>query len=125
MATNLARYVPPARGFVTTLERAAALDGIADGLEGGVRPHSFGWVEELVPELVVASEDSIARALAGLAIHQGLVAEGAGATAVAALLDPDLRERWKGRRTCVIVSGRNVEPALLARLVATPDESAS
>lgn len=87
---------------------------LADALEGGVRTRSFGWVQEHVDELLVAPESLIAEAMVGLMTRDHLVAEGAGATAVAALLDG----ACEGERVCVVVSGGNVEPVLLARLLA-------
>ena len=63
-------------------------------------------------EIVVVSEDDVAAAMAGLALHDRVVAEGAGAVAVAALA------RVRGARRVAIVSGGNVDASVLGRVLA-------
>jgi threonine dehydratase len=62
-------------------------------------------------EIVVVSEDEVADALASLALHERVVAEGAGAVAVAAL------ERVAGARRVAIVSGGNIDARRLGRIL--------
>jgi threonine dehydratase len=63
-------------------------------------------------EIVVVAEDEVAAAMAGLALGDRIVAEGAGAVAVAALA------RVRGERRVAIVSGGNVDAAVLGRVLA-------
>jgi threonine dehydratase len=90
---------------------------LADGLAGNMDPGSqtFGIVRDLVDRVVQVDEDAIARAMAGLAVRDGVVAEGAGAVGVAALDLLDLTDRRVG----IVVSGRNVDAAVLQRVLAS------
>lgn len=70
---------------------------------------------KLVDELLLVSEESIERAVALLLSIEKTVAEGAGATAFAALLQhPAL---FKGRKVGVVLSGGNIDPRLLANVI--------
>ena len=82
---------------------------LADGLAGNMEPDSqtFGIVRDLVDRVVRVPEPLIARAMRELALHERLIAEGAGATAVGALLAGGLS--LAGRRVGVILTGRNVD----------------
>ncbi len=82
-------------------------DTLADGLAGNMEPDSqtFGLVRDLVDRVVQVPEAAIALAMRDLASRDGLVAEGAAATAVGALLQGDLD--LSGRCIGVILSGRN------------------
>jgi len=62
-------------------------------------------------EIVVVSEGEVAAAIASLALHERVVAEGAGAVAVAALA------RVAGRRRVALISGGNIDASLLGRIV--------
>jgi threonine dehydratase len=90
---------------------------LADGLAGNLEPHSatFALVERLVDRVVLVNEASLAAAMRGLVMHERLIAEGAGATAVAAVLEGGLG--LAGRRVGVIVSGRNVDWEVLQRVL--------
>jgi threonine dehydratase len=72
-------------------------------------------LRELLDRLETVSDDEIADAMVLLAESAKLVAEGAGAVAVAALLSGRL-EPVRGT-TAVVVSGGNVDPGLLAELL--------
>jgi threonine dehydratase len=90
---------------------------IADGL----RTTSLGelpWehVQAYVDDIVTVSEEEIAEAVAVLARRGRLVAEPSGAVATAAYLFHG--EELPGSRFAAVVSGGNVEPALLARILA-------
>jgi threonine dehydratase len=90
---------------------------IADGLAGNMDPDSitFDLVQRYVDRVVVASESDIQNAVRGLMRHEHLVAEGAGAAAVAALLEG---LPVKGRHIAVVLSGSNIDPARLGALLA-------
>jgi threonine dehydratase len=89
---------------------------VADGLRTstvGERP--FQVIRELVREIVAVDDTAILAALRHLFLEAKLVAEPSGATALAALQVP---LQLRPGPTVVVVSGGNVDPALLARTVA-------
>lgn len=81
---------------------------VADGLAGNMEPDSqtFPIVRDLVDRVVRVPEPAIVSAMADLAAHEGIVAEGAAATAVGALLCGE--RAAAGRRIGIILSGSNV-----------------
>jgi threonine ammonia-lyase medium form len=92
-------------------------DGIAVGLPGDV---PFSIVEGLVDDVVTVSEEMISRAMLLLLERQKLLVEPAGAVAVAALLDngdgsPLLDAA--DAPVLAVLSGGNVDPLLLMRLI--------
>lgn len=92
-------------------------DTLADGLAGNLEPGSVtvGMVASLVSEIVVVSEEEVRDALRYLATERGVVAEGAGAVPVAAVLAGRVPE---GPGTVAVVSGRNIDPTVLAGVLA-------
>jgi threonine dehydratase len=90
---------------------------IADGLAGNMDPETitFDYVRRYVDRVVLAPEQAIEDAVRSLAGEEHLIAEGAGATAVAALASG---LRLKTRHVAVVVSGSNIDRAQLARLLA-------
>jgi threonine dehydratase len=87
---------------------------IADGLAGNIEPGSvtIELCARHVDEIVTVSEAEIVDAMRFLAREHGLVAEGAGAAAVAALLAGRVHAEGD---TVAIVTGRNVTAETLAR----------
>ena len=71
------------------------------------------WARALVDDASAVPLDEVAEAMRLLAARAHVVAEGAGALALAAALRGDAGE---GRIVC-IVSGGNVDPAVLARVL--------
>jgi threonine dehydratase len=63
-------------------------------------------------DVVLVDEEQIAATMASLALNEKIIAEGAGAVAVAAL------PQVAGRRKVAIVSGGNVDAAVLAKVAA-------
>ena len=92
-------------------------DTLADGLAGNMEPDSqtFGIVRELVARVETVAEHRIAAAMADLVRHERLIVEGASAVAVAALLQDPARVR--SRRVGVVLTGRNVDPATIERVL--------
>jgi threonine dehydratase len=90
---------------------------IADGLGGNPDPETitFALIKELVDRIETVTEDDLAAAIAGLVEHEHLVAEGAGAAAIAALVGG--RVEVRGRRVAAILSGSNIDRARLASLL--------
>ncbi len=69
-------------------------------------------VSTFLDEIVVVTEDEVAAALASLALHERVIAEGAGAVAVAALA------RVAGDRRVAVVSGGNIDADQLGAIIA-------
>ena len=86
---------------------------LADGLAGNMDPETitFDFVKRLVARTVLAPESAIADAIRGLFEEERVIAEGAGATAVAALL---AGLPMAGRKVAVVVSGANIDAELLS-----------
>ena len=91
---------------------------LADGLGGNPDPDTitFDVIQRLVDRIVTVSEQDLAAAIVGLVEAEHLVAEGAGAAGVAALVGR--RTDVSGRRVAVIVTGSNIDRARLASLLA-------
>lgn len=70
-------------------------------------------VNELLRGALVSSLEDVSRAVRLLAVHNRIVAEGAGAAAVAAALSGDAGE---GKIIC-IVSGGNINPEILGQIL--------
>ena len=87
-------------------------DGLAGNLESGSR--TFALVSDLADRVVLVAESSIELAMRDLIRRERLVAEGASATAVGALLQGGLD--LAGRRVAVILTGRNVDASVLQRV---------
>lgn len=90
---------------------------LADGLGGNIEPGSVTYelVRDHVDDVVVVREEEIEAAIRHLAECHGLVVEGAGAVAVAALLAGKVDAR--GGRPVALVTGRNIAADTLARLL--------
>lgn len=86
-------------------------DGIAVARPGQV---PFAAVRDLVDGIVTVGEESISRALVLLLERAKMVVEPSGAAAVAALLDDP---RAFGNSAVAVLSGGNVDPLLLAKLI--------
>jgi threonine dehydratase len=97
-----------------TLEPATTIaDGIAVRRAGDV---TFPVVERYVDELVTVDEDEIASAILTLLEREKTLAEGAGAVALAALLQ-HRTSLPAGARTAVLVCGGNIDVTLLSRII--------
>lgn len=103
-----------AAGEITTVDVKPTL---ADGLAGNMEPGSrtFGIVRDHVDRVAIVAESSIEVAMKGLIRHERLIAEGASATAVGALLQGGLE--LAGRHVGIILSGRNVDVDVLRRVL--------
>ena len=87
-------------------------DGIAVKHPGNT---TFELVNKYVDEIVTVSEDEIAMAILTLMERQKLVSEGAGATAVAAVLSDKIKA--EGKNVVCIVSGGNIDVNILSRVL--------
>jgi len=96
-----------------TLESATTIaDGIAVRRAGDV---TFPVVEKYVDEIVTVDEDEIASAILVLLEREKTLAEGAGAAALAALIQK--KTTLTNERTAVIVSAGNIDVTLLSRII--------
>ena len=92
-------------------------DTLADALSGDIEAGSttVPICKQYVDDIVLVSERQIAQAMRYLLEEEGWVVEGGGAVGVAALLGHVLPRG--GTRTAVVVSGGNVDLAVLRRAV--------
>ena len=74
-----------------------------------------GIINHIVDDIVLAPERALESAVALLMRQQKLVAEGAGAAGLAAMLEQP--ERFKGRKIGLILSGGNIDTRLLANVL--------
>lgn len=98
-------------------ERVAVPPGptLADGLRPvRVGAQNFEVARRVVRGSFEVDDAALGRALVALLLHAKLLVEPSGAAGLAALLGGALR----GRRVGVLLSGGNVEPALVAELLA-------
>lgn len=98
------------------IESLASVLTIADGIavkEPGI--HTFELCQQYVDEVVVVSEDEICAAILALIEHHKLIAEGAGAVAVAAAMFNKVD--ITGKNVCCIVSGGNIDVTILSRVI--------
>ena len=87
-------------------------DGIAVKSPGET---TFEFCKQYVDEIVTVTDDETATALLTLIEQQKLVAEGAGAVAVAAVMFGKVPV--KDKKTCAIVSGGNIDVNILSRVI--------
>jgi threonine dehydratase len=81
---------------------------IAEAVAGGIEPGSitFPLCRELLDRIILVEEPLIKRAMSLLLEHRQRMVEGAGALALAGLLED--RTRFQAKRTVLVVSGGNI-----------------
>ncbi|MGI4757619.1 MAG: threonine ammonia-lyase [Janthinobacterium lividum] len=100
-------------GQPVTIDAATTIsDGIAVRRAGA---KTLPLVQAYVDEMVTVDEDEIAAAILVLLEREKTLAEGAGATGLAALLQH--RTSLQGARTAVLVCGGNIDVTLLSRII--------
>jgi threonine dehydratase len=87
-------------------------DGIAVGRAG---ERTFAVMKRHVDDMLLVNEDAISRAILLLLERKKLVVEGAGAVPLAALLEN--RERFRGKRVALVLSGGNIDFTLVDRII--------
>lgn len=101
-------------GKIETLSKVQTIaDGIAVKTPGDL---TYDLVKKYVDGIVTVSDDEIALAILTLLEQQKLIAEGAGAVPVAAVLAgkiPDI----DGKNVCCLVSGGNIDVTILSRVI--------
>lgn len=92
---------------------------LADGMAGGIEPGAVTVEIARPPQhLIAVSEDELRDAIRVLCLEQGLVVEGAGAAATAAVLAGRVVDRRPGARIIAVLSGRNITVETLLDVLA-------
>jgi len=100
---------------ITLAPQATIADGIAVRRAGDV---TLPLVSRYVDEIVTVDDEEIASAILMLLEQEKTLAEGAGAAALAALLQAKTNlVQLNGRRTAVLVCGGNIDVTLLAKII--------
>lgn len=101
-------------GKIETLDKVQTIaDGIAVKTPGNL---TYELVSKYVDGIVTVTDDEIALAILTLLEQHKLIAEGAGAVPVAAVLTgkiPDI----EGKNVCCLVSGGNIDVTILSRVI--------
>lgn len=103
-----------ADGKIETLDKVQTIaDGIAVKTPGNL---TYDLVSKYVDGIFTVTDDEIALAILTLLEQHKLIAEGAGAVPVAAVLTgkiPDI----EGKNVCCLVSGGNIDVTILSRVI--------
>ena len=98
------------------IECLQSVSTIADGIavkQPGV--NTYELVKEYVDEIALVTDDEVASAILALIEKQKMIAEGAGAVAVAAVMFNKFD--LKGKRVVALVSGGNIDVTSLSRVI--------
>ena len=98
------------------IECLSSVSTIADGI-AVKKPgeNTFHYVSEYVDEVALVTDDEVSSAILALIEKQKMIAEGAGATAVAAVMFDKFD--LKGKRVVAVVSGGNIDVTSLSRVI--------
>ena len=98
------------------IECLGSVSTIADGI-AVKKPgeNTFALVKEYVDDIALVSDDEVSSAILALIEKQKMIAEGAGAAAVAAVMFDKFD--LKGKRVVAIVSGGNIDVTSLSRVI--------
>ncbi|HIU64626.1 MAG TPA: threonine ammonia-lyase [Candidatus Avacidaminococcus intestinavium] len=100
-----------AHKWVATPEVNTIADGIAVKKPGKV---TFDLIEKYVDDIVVVTDDDIAATVLLLMERAKLIAEGAGATALAGIMHGSLT---LGQKTAAVLSGGNIDVNMISRII--------
>lgn len=102
------------QGEIRTLDHVQTIaDGIAVKTPGDL---TYDLVSKYVDGVVTVSDDEISLAILTLLEQQKLIAEGAGAVPVAAVLTGKI-PNIEGKNVCCLVSGGNIDVTILSRVI--------
>ena len=90
---------------------------ICDGLRAHLSPRTFAMISRHADGILLAEEDGIRDALRLLLTHLRIVVEPSSAVALAAVLRH--RDRFRGRRVGLVLTGGNVDLDALPALIGT------
>ena len=98
------------------IEALTGVSTIADGI-AVKQPgeNTFRYVSDYVDEIALVSDDEVSSAILALIEKQKMIAEGAGAVAVAAVMSGKFD--LKGKRVVAVVSGGNIDVTSLSRVI--------
>lgn len=100
-------------GEIITVPGVKSLaDGISVKTPGDI---TFKYIKKYVDEVVTVSEDEISYASFILMERSKLIAEGAGAVALAALLANKIKVN--GKKIAVLISGGNIDIAMVSKII--------
>ena len=101
-------------GKIETLDKVQTIaDGIAVKTPGEL---TYELVSKYVDGIYTVTDDEIALAILTLMEQEKLVAEGAGAVPVAAVMNGKIPE-IEGKKVCCLVSGGNIDVTILSRVI--------
>lgn len=98
------------------IECLDSVSTIADGIkvkEPG--EHTFEFCKQYVDEIVTVTDDEVSSAILALIEQHKLIAEGAGAVSVAAVMFNKIPV--KGKKVACLVSGGNIDVTILSRVI--------
>ena len=92
-------------------------DSLAEGLLGGLEKDAitFKLIQKFVDDLVLVQEETIKEAIQQLWEKENQIAEGAGAIAIAPILEN--KEKFKGKTVVAVISGGNIEENLFQKIL--------
>lgn len=98
------------------IERLSSVSTIADGI-AVKQPgeNTYALVKEYVDEIALVTDDEVSSAILALIEKQKMIAEGAGAVAVAAVMFGKFN--FKNKRVVAVVSGGNIDVTSLSRVI--------
>ena len=98
------------------IECLSSVSTIADGI-AVKKPgeNTYALVKEYVDDIALVSDDEVSSAILTLIEKQKMIAEGAGATAVAAVMFDKFN--LKSKRVVAVVSGGNIDVTSLSRVI--------
>jgi threonine dehydratase len=95
---------------------APASTRLADGMACRTPvPEALEMIRSEAEDVIAVTDDEVAEAMRALYTDTHNVAEGAGAASLAAALQQ--RERWRGRRIGIVLSGGNVDAPLFSEVL--------
>ena len=98
------------------IERLPSVSTVADGI-AVKKPgeNTYALVKEYVDEIALVTDDEVSSAILALIEKQKMIAEGAGAVAVAAIMFDKFN--LKDKRVVAVVSGGNIDVTSLSRVI--------
>jgi len=92
-------------------------DSLAEGLLGGLEKDAitFKLIQKYVDDLVLVQEETIKEAIQQLWEKENQIAEGAGAIAIAPILEN--KDKFKDKTVVSVISGGNIEENLFQKIV--------
>jgi threonine dehydratase len=109
------------KGEIVELPAERVSSTLADGLRTqSIGPINFEHIRKYVDDIVTVTEDEIRSAMRQMAINARIISEPSGAVTFAAWLF-HAKELPESQKAVAVVSGGNVDPQLLAQVLAATD----